>query len=84
MECGWMVTELGRQPWIIYPVMLVKDGVTTVAGLGITFFLFTAIYVILAVTLIGLLLRLANDGHPFSRDKVPDGSGAPESPGGGF
>jgi cytochrome d ubiquinol oxidase subunit I len=84
MECGWIVTELGRQPWIIYHVMLVKDGVTTVSGLGITFYLFTAIYVILAVTLIGLLLRLSNDWSPSLRDKVAEGSSAPDSTSGGL
>lgn len=27
---GWMVTEMGRQPWIIYNIMLVKDGISDV------------------------------------------------------
>jgi cytochrome d ubiquinol oxidase subunit I len=63
MEAGWMVTELGRQPWIIYNVMLVRDGVTPVPGLGLSFFVFTTIYALLAVALVGLLLRLAREPH---------------------
>jgi len=27
---GWMVTEMGRQPWIIYDIMLVSDGISQV------------------------------------------------------
>ncbi len=75
MEAGWMVTELGRQPWIIYNLMLVQDGVTTVPGLGITFILFAAIYVLLAVTLIVLLLRLASDQDAFVLEKEAEVSG---------
>lgn len=63
MEAGWMVTELGRQPWIIYNVMLVRDGVTLAPGLGISFFTFVAIYTLLGVTLVVLLRRLARQSH---------------------
>ncbi len=70
MEAGWMVTELGRQPWIIYGVMLVRDGVTPVPGLGLTFFVFTTIYALLAVTLVGLLLRLGREKHTLPAESV--------------
>ena len=33
-ELGWMVTELGRQPWVIYGVLRTKDAITTAPGLG--------------------------------------------------
>ncbi len=70
MEAGWMVTELGRQPWIIYGVMLVRDGVTPAPGLGLSFFVFTTIYTLLAVTLVGLLLRLAREPHALAADQA--------------
>ena len=28
LECGWIVTEVGRQPWIVYNVMRTEDAVT--------------------------------------------------------
>ena len=83
MEAGWVVTEMGRQPWIIYNVMLVKDGVTPVGGLGIFFFLFTGIYVLLAVTLIGFLRRLVNDRDSSELGEEPEASGTLESGSGG-
>jgi cytochrome d ubiquinol oxidase subunit I len=60
MEAGWMVTELGRQPWIIQGVMRVSQAVTPVPGAGLTILIvFGLIYLALTVALITLLLRLA-------------------------
>ncbi len=59
-----MVTELGRQPWVIYNFLRTKDAVTTAPGLKYSFLGFTALYVILAVALIILLLRLAREPLP--------------------
>jgi cytochrome d ubiquinol oxidase subunit I len=64
MELGWMVTELGRQPWIISGILRVQDAVTTAPGLGISFLIFSGIYVVLAITLTMLLLRLARSPLP--------------------
>ena len=36
LECGWIVTEVGRQPWIVYNVMRTKDAVTDASGIGVT------------------------------------------------
>ena len=59
IELGWMVTELGRQPWVIYGVVTTADAITPAPGLVASFFISTAVYVALAVALVGLLLRLA-------------------------
>ena len=32
LECGWIVTEVGRQPWIVYQVMRTEDAVTDASG----------------------------------------------------
>jgi cytochrome d ubiquinol oxidase subunit I len=48
VEAGWTVTEVGRQPWIIYGVMRTADAVTPMPGIAYSFYLFTAIYVSLA------------------------------------
>jgi cytochrome d ubiquinol oxidase subunit I len=57
VEAGWMVTELGRQPWIIYGIMKTKDAVTPMPGLWLPFTLFFLVYVLLIVVLIGLMKR---------------------------
>ena len=56
MEAGWVVTEVGRQPWIVYNLMKVKDAATENAGVWITFLAVVAIYVVVGVTTI-LVLR---------------------------
>jgi cytochrome d ubiquinol oxidase subunit I len=59
MEAGWVVTEVGRQPWIIYGVMRTADAVTPVPGLVVPFTLFTGLYVLLSVIVVSLMIRLA-------------------------
>lgn len=58
MEAGWMVTEEGRQPWIVYGYVLTRDAVTPAPGLDLTFAGFTIMYIFLAVTLAWLLVRI--------------------------
>src|SRR5438128_3486076 len=41
VEAGWMVTELGRQPWVIYGVLKTADAVTPMPGLMFPFVTFT-------------------------------------------
>jgi cytochrome bd ubiquinol oxidase subunit I len=36
LECGWIVTEVGRQPWIVYQVMRTKDAVTQASGVWVS------------------------------------------------
>jgi cytochrome d ubiquinol oxidase subunit I len=64
IELGWMVTELGRQPWVIYGILRTADAVTTAPWLNISFLVFTFVYVILAVALIFFLLRQARTPLP--------------------
>jgi cytochrome d ubiquinol oxidase subunit I len=57
VEAGWMVTELGRQPWIIYRIMRTEDAVTPMPGLVVPFVVFTVVYVWLTIILVVLLRR---------------------------
>jgi len=57
VEAGWTVTEVGRQPWIIYHVMRTADAVTPMPGIAYSFYLFSAIYVSLSILIIFLLKR---------------------------
>jgi cytochrome d ubiquinol oxidase subunit I len=66
IELGWMVTEIGRQPWTIYGYLRTKDAVTTAPApfLNISFLIFSLIYVLLAVALVWLLLKVARRPLP--------------------
>src|ERR1700733_2834748 len=57
LESGWVVTEVGRQPWIIYHVMRTSEAVTTMPGLTASLLLFTALYLILAAIVFWLMSR---------------------------
>jgi cytochrome d ubiquinol oxidase subunit I len=56
-EAGWMTTELGRQPWVIYGVMRTRDAVTPMPGLIVPFVLFTLLYCFLGAIVAWLLYR---------------------------
>lgn len=47
MEAGWIVTEVGRQPWTIYGVLRTRDAITPVTGLTLPFAIFAVIYALL-------------------------------------
>ena len=57
VEAGWTVTEVGRQPWIIYGVMRTKDAVSSMPGLQYSLFVITAIYLLLTLLLIWLMRK---------------------------
>ncbi|MEY2494975.1 MAG: cytochrome bd ubiquinol oxidase subunit [Verrucomicrobiota bacterium] len=57
IEAGWMVTELGRQPWIIYGVMRTQEAVTPMRKIAVPFAIFTVLYVFISVVVFYLLRR---------------------------
>lgn len=57
LEAGWTVTEVGRQPWIINGVMRTADAVTPMPGIAYSFYLFTGVYISLAIIVSLLLYR---------------------------
>ncbi|MCK6067388.1 MULTISPECIES: cytochrome ubiquinol oxidase subunit I [Microbacterium] len=68
---GWVFTEMGRQPWIVFSLMLTEDGVSpSVPGWNVLVSLiaFTAIYATLAVVELGLIIKYAQKGP----DPLPD------------
>ncbi|GHH72850.1 cytochrome ubiquinol oxidase subunit I [Streptomyces sulfonofaciens] len=58
LECGWTVTELGRQPWIVYGVMLVREAVNPAPGLATGLWLVLAVYTAMTVATVYVLRRL--------------------------
>lgn len=57
IEAGWVVTEVGRQPWIIYGVMRTQDAVTPMPWIVVPFVVFMLLYVFLAFIVFFLLRR---------------------------
>jgi cytochrome d ubiquinol oxidase subunit I len=58
-EFGWLVSEFGRQPWIVYGVFRTSSAITTAPGLGVTFSAFTLLYVFLGGLTVWAVRRLA-------------------------
>jgi cytochrome d ubiquinol oxidase subunit I len=56
-EAGWMVTELGRQPWVIYGIMKTADAVTPMPGLVVPFTAITLLYCALGAIVGWILYR---------------------------
>jgi len=54
MEAGWVVTEVGRQPWIVYKVLLVSNAVISASGVPVTLGVMLVLYAILTVVAIGV------------------------------
>ena len=79
VEFGWIVTEEGRQPWVIYGYLRTSNAVTTAPFLDITFLVFVVIYVALSITMIVLLLRQGRRPLPqMEWSEVKPGQSRPE------
>jgi cytochrome d ubiquinol oxidase subunit I len=79
---GWIMREMGRQPWVVFGQQLTADGVSpsvSTAEVATSFIAFTLIYGILAVIEIRLLLRYARAGLPEIKPPDPTGRPADES-----
>jgi cytochrome bd ubiquinol oxidase subunit I len=61
LEAGWITTEVGRQPWIVYGVMRTADAVNPSPGLWGGLVILGAVYTALTVAAIYVLRRLARD-----------------------
>lgn len=55
MEAGWVTTEVGRQPWIVYGLLRVNDAVNPAGGIGWGFPALVAVYVVLTVATVYVL-----------------------------
>ena len=75
MEAGWVVSEVGRQPWIVYNLMKVEDAATSNTGVWITFVLVAVLYLGLGITTV-LILRTMSKRfreRDVPEDEVPYG-----------
>jgi cytochrome d ubiquinol oxidase subunit I len=71
LECGWIVTEVGRQPWVVYNVMRTKDAVTGASGVWVTFTLVLLLYTVLGIATVLTLQAMARRWR--AADEVEEG-----------
>ena len=64
LQAGWIVTEVGRQPWIVYGVMKTKDAVSPVAAsqVGLSLGAFVVVYTLLGIAALYICRRFAIQG----------------------
>ena len=55
IEAGWIVTEVGRQPWTVYGVLRTNDAVTPMPNLWVPLIVFSLVYVVLALVVAATL-----------------------------
>jgi cytochrome d ubiquinol oxidase subunit I len=67
---GWIVTEVGRQPWIVYGLMRTEDAVTGAEGIPVGYATLAVVYLCLIAVVLFLLRRLAREG-PESVKAIP-------------
>ena len=70
---GWIVAEMGRQPWVVHGLMLTSDGVSPNVSAGsmlLTTVVFTLIYGLLAAVAVFLIHRFAKPGVQKDSDKM--------------
>jgi cytochrome d ubiquinol oxidase subunit I len=71
LECGWIVTEVGRQPWIVNNVMRTSDAVTQANGIWITFIAVLALYIALGAVLVITLRAMSRRWRNADEADVP-------------
>jgi cytochrome d ubiquinol oxidase subunit I len=84
LEAGWITTEVGRQPWIVYGVMRVEDAVTDNSGIWISFGAIVVIYTAMAVAAAMVLRSMARRWRETDDVDLPTpyGPPAPKQPAG--
>jgi cytochrome bd ubiquinol oxidase subunit I len=91
LECGWIVTEVGRQPWVVYNTMRTKDAVTGASGVSITLGAVILLYTVLGAATVVVLRamarrwrteEIADEDVPYGpRPSLPEASAAAPSGG---
>jgi cytochrome d ubiquinol oxidase subunit I len=79
MEAGWIVTEVGRQPWIVYGIMRTADAVSPAPGLYLGFYAVVVIYVLLTALTVFVLRRLARSPGTAAPQEVDAEPRGPDS-----
>jgi cytochrome bd ubiquinol oxidase subunit I len=70
LECGWIVTEVGRQPWIVYEVMRTEDAVTQADGVWVSLGVVLVVYAALGIATVMVLRAMARRWRAADADEV--------------
>lgn len=73
VEAGWTVTEVGRQPYILYGVLRTEDALTPMPGLTFTLAATALVYLALSLVVIGVMTRLMRQLEAAFPAEVPRG-----------
>jgi cytochrome d ubiquinol oxidase subunit I len=68
--CGWVTTEVGRQPWVVYNVMRTSDAVTGANGIPVGYATLALVYAGLALAVFWVLRRLSRAPLDLPRSAV--------------
>ncbi len=80
LEAGWLVTEWGRQPWIVHGLMRTAEAVTDFPYKAAPFWLFTIVYLFLGAAVVYLLARqIAHADRPHDPIHPVDTAGSPHA-----
>jgi len=63
LEAGWVVTEVGRQPWVVYGHLRTADAVTPVGSVWGSLLIFSLVYALLLAILAAFLWRFSREGN---------------------
>jgi cytochrome d ubiquinol oxidase subunit I len=74
--CGWVTTEVGRQPWVVYGVMRTNEAVTGADGIPVGYATLAIVYAAVAVGVVWILRRLARAPLDDVRDPQPTSASA--------
>lgn len=83
LEAGWTVSEVGRQPWIVYEMMKVADAATGNEGVWVSFVAVVVLYVVLGITTVRVLRGMSRRflvGQGDAYAEVPYGPSEPVAP----
>jgi cytochrome bd ubiquinol oxidase subunit I len=70
LECGWIVTEVGRQPWIVYEVMRTEDAVTDASGVWVSLAVVLLLYTALGITTVLVLRAMTRRWRAAEGDEI--------------
>jgi cytochrome d ubiquinol oxidase subunit I len=80
LESGWVLTEVGRQPWVVYGFLRTADAVTKAPGIWGSFALVVAIYGAVGIALLLVLRGMSRRWRTGEKDEHLPGPYAPRGP----
>ena len=80
LECGWIDTEVGRQPWIVNGFMRTNQAITGASGVWVTFSIVIVLYTAIAVATVLVLRTMARRWREGTGDEPEVPYGPPGAP----